>query len=197
LNATASSCGCKSDDAVLVFILNFLSRPRARSLWPEPNGLLALPNENQTLCCERVLRQETTRVHIFGIGTIELRILGPSSCAQLPLHSCVDCAKVRAKPCRRVAPRQTERELRLRSLFGRTCPQSSGTVSRLKDRRNSRAGIETESFYSGLDSEEFCFNGGRCHPRGRVYRISQEEFQEKELVPSDRRASRLSGWRNY
>jgi len=74
---------------------------------------------------------------------------------------------------------------------------SSGTVCGLKDLKNGGAGIETESFYSGLDSEEFRFNVGRSHPRGRIHRISQEEFQEKELVPSDRRASRLSGWRKY
>ena len=63
---------------------------------------------------------------------------------------------------------------------------SSGTVCGLKDLRNSGAGIETESFYSRLDSEEFCFNGGRSHLRGRIHRVSQEEFQEKELIPSER-----------
>jgi len=77
------------------------------------------------------------------------------------------------------------------------CSPALETALRLKDLRNSRAGIKTELFYSGLDSEEFGFNGGRSYPRGRIHRVSKEEFQEKELVPSDRRASRLSGWRNY
>jgi len=57
---------------ILVFVVNSLSRPRAHSRRPEPNTLLALPNENQTLCCERVLRQETSIVPIFGIGDTEL-----------------------------------------------------------------------------------------------------------------------------
>jgi hypothetical protein len=92
-NPASERCQCGSTDTILVFILNIPSCPRAGSLWPEPNGLLALPNENQTLCCERVLRQETSIVYIFGIGTIELRSLCSSSCAQLPLHSCVDCSK--------------------------------------------------------------------------------------------------------
>ena len=39
----------------------------------------------QTLCCERVLRQETSIVHISSIGAIELRVLVSSSCAELPL----------------------------------------------------------------------------------------------------------------
>jgi hypothetical protein len=58
----------------------------------------------------------------------------------------------------------------------------SWTTLRLKDWIDSRAGVETESFYSRLDSEEFCFNGGRSGPRGRIYRVSEEEFEEKELV---------------
>jgi hypothetical protein len=57
-----------------------------------------------------------------------------------------------------------------------------GTALRLKDSIDSGAGVETESFYSRLGSEEFCFNGGRSRPRGRIYRVSKEEFQEKELV---------------
>src|SRR2546428_9578830 len=61
----------------------------AGSRWPEPNGLLALPTQNQTLCCERVPRQETI-MRIFGIGATELRVWDPSSPAQLPLQSCVD-----------------------------------------------------------------------------------------------------------
>ncbi len=132
---------------------------------PEPNRLLALPNENQTLCCERVLRQGTI-VRISGIGAIELRVLVSSSCAESPLQSCVDRAETLAdfRSCR--TPTWPELALRLRSPFGRSSAQSSGTVSRLKDRRNSRAGVETEFFYSGLDSEEFCFNGGRYCPRG-------------------------------
>src|SRR3989441_12939565 len=56
---------------------------------PEPNGLLALPTQNQTLCCEPVPRQETI-ARIFTIGATELRVVYPSSCAQLPLESCVD-----------------------------------------------------------------------------------------------------------
>ena len=44
------------------------------------------------------------------------------------------------------------------------------------------AEVETESFYSGLDSEESCFNGGRYGPRGRIYSVSEEEVQEKELL---------------
>src|SRR2546426_10811572 len=132
------------DDAVLVFTLNICTRPRAGFRWPEPNGLLALPNENQTLCCERVLRQETSIVCISGIGSAELFGRGSSSCAQLPLHSCVEA---------------------LRS------PGLEAAL-RLKGRRNSRAGIETELFYSGLDSEKFCFDGGRSCPRRWVYRVS-------------------------
>src|SRR5438128_10605029 len=80
---------CGSNDTGLVFILKFPSRPRAGSGWPEPNGLLALPTQNQTLCCERVPRQETI-MRIFGIGATELRVWDPSSPAQLPLQSCVD-----------------------------------------------------------------------------------------------------------
>jgi len=169
LNSTAKRCGHRSSDTILVFILNFLSRPRADRFWPEPNCPFALPNENQTLCCERVLRQETSIVRISCIGTIELRVPVSSSCAQLPLQSCVEAQ----------------------------CSPALETALRLSDLRNSRAGIKTGLFYSGLDSEEFGFNAGRSYPRGRIHRVSKEEFHEKELVPSDRRASRLSGWRKY
>jgi hypothetical protein len=168
LNLTAKCWGFRSNDSILVFIRNIPSRPQARSRWPGPNGLLALPNENQTLCCERVLRQETSIVRISGIGDTEPLVQDPSSPAQLPLQFCVDAQ----------------------------CSPAFETALRLKDLRNMRARVETESFYSGLDSEEFWFNGGRSHPRGRIHRVSKEEFQENELVPSDRRASRLSGWRN-
>lgn len=63
------------------------------------------------------------------------------------------------------------------------CLLGSRTTFRLKDWRDCNAGVETESFYSSLDSEEVCFNGGRSRPRGRIYRIAEEEFQEKELIP--------------
>ena len=169
---------------ILVFILNFLSRPRAGSRWPEPNDLLALPNENQTLCCERVPRQETSIVHIFGIGAIEPRVRYPSSGAQLPLQSCVDSAGEFANSLRDCATfRQLVSVPKLRSPMKMQYLLASGTAVRLKDRRNCRAGVETESFYSCLDSEEFCFNGGRSRPRGRICRVAEEEFQEKELVP--------------
>src|SRR5205807_3158153 len=82
-------CRCGSSDTSIVFILNFLSRPRAASCWPEPNGLFALPMQNQTLCCERVPRQDT-RVRIFGICDTELLAWGPSSPAQSPQQSCVE-----------------------------------------------------------------------------------------------------------
>jgi hypothetical protein len=74
--------------------------------------------------------------------------------------------------------------LKLRSLTKTPYPLASGTALRLKDSIDSRAGVETEFFYSCLDSEEFCFNGGRSGRRGRIYRISKEEFQEKELIPN-------------
>jgi len=72
---------------------------------------------------------------------------------------------------------------KLRSPTKAPYPVGSWTTFRLKDRKFSRAGVEIESFYSGLDSEEFCFNGGRSRPRGRIYRVAEEEFQEKELFP--------------
>jgi len=75
---------------ILVFVVNSLSRPQPRSRWPEPNGLLAMPNENQTLCCERVLRQETSIVHVFEIGATKPLVWYSSSSAQSPLQSCVD-----------------------------------------------------------------------------------------------------------
>src|SRR6267143_5954932 len=90
LDPAASSFWCGSNDVILVFILNFPSRPRARTWWPEPNGLLALPTENQTLCCERVLRQETSIAYIFGKVATELPVLYSGSSAQLPLQSRVD-----------------------------------------------------------------------------------------------------------
>src|SRR2546428_13632064 len=92
LDPAARCCWYGSNNTIIVLIFNLLSRPRARSWWPEPNDLLALPIQNQTLCCERVPRQETSIVHIFGIGAVELRVVYPSSSAQLPLQSCVDSA---------------------------------------------------------------------------------------------------------
>jgi len=177
-------CRCGSNDTNLVFILNFLSRPRAESRWPEPNGLLALPTQNQTLCRERVPRQETI-AHIFGIGAIELRVRYSSSSAQLPLQSCVDSARrfVNSKGDCAIF---TQRLLvwGLPSSARTLCPLASGVALRLKDGIDSRAGAETERFYSCLDSEEFCFNGGRFSLRGRICRILKEEFQEKELIPN-------------
>src|SRR2546426_10664759 len=56
---------------ILVFVVNSLSRPRApRSRRPEPNGLLGLPTQNQTLWCERVIRQENSIVPVSEIGSI-------------------------------------------------------------------------------------------------------------------------------
>jgi hypothetical protein len=72
---------------------------------------------------------------------------------------------------------------RLRSPIKAPYLLGSRTTFRLKDWGDCRAGVETESFYSSLDSEEFCFNGGRSRPRGRIYRIAEEKFQEKELIP--------------
>src|SRR5437879_11895016 len=89
MDPAAWCCRCGYRDTSLVFILNSLSRPRAASCWPEPNGLLALPTQNQTLCCERVPRQET-RARIFTIGSTELRVRYRSSGAQLPQQSRVD-----------------------------------------------------------------------------------------------------------
>ena len=138
-------------------------------------------NENQTLWCERVLRQETSIVHVFGKGDTELPVRYPSSSAQLPLQSRVEC------------PDRSVRALRSPVDWSpRPVPE---TASRLKDLRNHRAEVETHLDWSGLYPEEFCFNGGRSRPRGRIYRVSKEEFQEKELVPSVGRASRPSGWR--
>ena len=116
--------------------------------------------------CERVLRQETSIVRISGIGAIELRVLVSSSCTESPLQSCVDRAETLAdfRCCR--TPTWPELALWLRSPFGRSCVQSSGTVSRLKDRRTCGAGVDAELLYLGLDSEKFCFNGGRYCPRG-------------------------------
>jgi len=189
-------CRCGFNDTILVFTLNFLSRPRAGSEWPEPNDLLALPTENQTLWCERVLRQETSIARCFDLGATELPGWYRGSSAQLPLQSCVDSAVGFGDSQRN---RATFGELEVvRSLCSPTkapCPVGSGTTVRLKDWGDSRCRVETESFHSRLDSEEFCFNGGRSRLRGRIYRIAEEEFQEKELIPDARRALRLSGWR--
>jgi hypothetical protein len=183
LTPAARCRGCGSNDTILVFTLNFLSRPRAGSEWPEPNDLLALPTENQTLWYERVLRQETI-VLVFGIGATELFVWRPSSSAQLPLQSCVDWAPGFANSWRDCGtPTQRVAVSKLRSPTKTPYRLGSVTTFRLKGRIDCRAGVETRSFYSCLNSEEFCFNGGRSRPRGRIYRIAEEEFQEKELIP--------------
>ena len=194
MNPVPCCCGRGSTGTIFVFTLNFLSRSRARSLWPEPNDLLALPIENQTLWCERVLRQETSIVHFFGIGAIELRVRYPSSGAQLPLQSCVDS---KASHSHRASslPVWLQQAQRLRSSTRTLGPLVSETAARLKDRRDCGAGVETEFFYSCLNSEELWFKGGRSYRRGRIHSISEEELDEKQLIPEMRRISRVSGWR--
>ena len=120
---------------ILVFVVNSLSRPRApRSRRPEPNGLLGLPTQNQTLWCERVLRQETSIVPIFEIGATELLVRYPSSSAQLPLQSCVDSPEGFADSWRDCA---SFAELvfvpKLRSSTEVPHSLGSGTTVRLKD----------------------------------------------------------------
>ena len=90
LNPQRNATGTDLNDTILVFILDSISHPRAESRWPETNSLLALPNENQTLCCERVLRQETSIVRISAIGDTEPLVQDSSSPPQLPPHSCMD-----------------------------------------------------------------------------------------------------------
>ena len=70
---------------------------------------------------------------------------------------------------------------KLRSLTTMSAP-TPGTASRLKDSIDLGAGVETESFYSSIDSEEFCFKGGRFYQRSRVS-VAEEEFEEKQLIP--------------
>lgn len=153
LSPPARCCGCGSNDTSLVLTLNILSRPRAGSRWPEPNGLLAMPRENQTLLCERVLRQETSIVPVFGIGTTELFLLNRSSSAQLPLQSCVELFS-RTSSADRAG---FWRSLYLRSLrSSRRSPllEGSGTTFRLKCRITNVAEVGTASLYARLDSEE-------------------------------------------
>ena len=143
-----------------------------------------MPNENQTLWCERVLRHETSIVHVFEIGATELPAWYSSSSAQLPLQSCVDSQGEPVSLWRdRASFRKRALVPKLRSPTKPPNLLGSETTLRLKERIDSRGGVETESFYSCLDSEEFCFNGGRSRPRGRIYRMAEEEFKEKELIP--------------
>ena len=59
-----------------------------------------------------------------------------------------------------------------------------GTALRLKDRRDSGAGVETELFYSCLGSEEFCFNGAASTREADCNVYRRKGFRKKDSSPA-------------
>src|SRR5438552_10653872 len=96
LQSQTRTRGVAGADLVIRFLFSFstLLHDLGRDRYgPSRTACSHCRRRTRLFSCERVLRQETSIVHISSIGTIELSRKGPSSCAQLPMHTCVDCSK--------------------------------------------------------------------------------------------------------